>query len=945
MLRFIWRQLRNRAGRAIALFTGMLVATTGFVVLTGATTTSQLRLSDRVERETRAAYDVLVRPKGSRTPLEEQRDLVRPNYLSGLFGGITTVQYEQVKAVPGVEVTAPVAMVGYTMVPMWAEFDLTDAVDRTLDRQVIRVDPTFLAERGLSRSVGGPRYVYLTRNPLSYPMWENGVLNDPALHSDGNRYAHPECGSSGMLAPREILPNGRSAPVCGISPDRRVNGSTLADSRFTALLTARLRPDGRFENSPHLNTDPRIPGHELVSDRLVIPVVWYVPFLLAAVDPVAEDRLLGLGGAVTEGRPLRPDEPPVEVPLGDGTKARDVPVLATTRPYVDGTVDARYTRLRPGQVAGVRPRAQAEALGRLTGVAAGHGSADLTDTYLARLRLALTADFHTGGLSTVVQAGPTGYEQLPDGSLRPHTHPVDQAVYGTPESSDRLVPWLVEDVSFRPVHQRVLRDRDEFPWLGWRAVGLFDPERLTAFSGLSEVPLETYEPPTATGADEASRAALGDRPLLPSGNPGGYLSAPPLLLTSLTALPGLLDGRGARDQAAAPISAIRVRVADVDGYTDQAAERVRLIAEQIAVRTGLDVDVTFGSSPAPQTVTHPAGTFGRPELRLREGWSALGVASVLVRAVDRKSLGLFLLVLVVCVLFLVNAVSAAVRDRRSELAVLACLGWPARRIGAVLLGEVTLLGLLAGLLALGLTVPLAALLEIDVGWRHALLAVPVALLLALVAGAAPALRAGRTHPAVALRPAVVPVRRVRRAPGVLGLALVNLARMPGRTALGAVALGIGIAALTLLAGITYAFHGTAVGNLLGDAVSLSVRPADTVAATATVLLGAAAVADVLYLNIRDRAAELATLRAAGWTGAALSRLVTYEGVGIGLLGATTGAATGLAATGLLVGELTARLVLIAGLTAAAGVLLTALAALVPATLHRRLPAARLLAEE
>ncbi|MGE7317789.1 transcription termination factor Rho [Staphylococcus capitis] len=166
------------------------------------------------------------------------------------------------------------------------------------------------------------------------------------------------------------------------------------------------------------------------------------------------------------------------------------------------------------------------------------------------------------------------------------------------------------------------------------------------------------------------------------------------------------------------------------GYSERSAERVRLIAERIAQATGLDVDITLGSSPAPQTVELPAGAFGRPDLRLTENWSALGVASTITKAVDRKSAALFLLVLVVCVLFLGNAVSAAVRDRRPELAVLACLGWPARQIGALLLGEVATLGLAAGVLAVGLAFPLGAALGIRVDWERALLAVPVALLLA-----------------------------------------------------------------------------------------------------------------------------------------------------------------------------------------------------------------------
>jgi len=578
-------------------------------------------------------------------------------------------------------------------------------------------------------------------------------------------------------------------------------------------------------------------------------------------------------------------------------------------------------------------------------VVAGGTQQDALSAYQAQLAGGLSPDACCWGqLQVVVQAGPTTYHQQPDGTLRVDTTDPDPDVYNGEGTLTPLPrPWLTEDTSFRPLTSLRLGPGGQDS-RQWHAVGLFDPEKLTGFSDLGKVSLETYEPPVAQGADDRSRAALGGRPLEPSGNPAGYLSAPPLLLTTLASVPGLL-ANGTSPQRTAPISAIRVRVADVHGYSKRSAERVRLVAERIAQTTGLDVDITLGSSPAPQTVDLPAGSFGRPELRLTENWSALGVASTITRAVDRKSAALFVLVLVVCVLFLGNAVSAAVRDRRPELAVLACIGWPARRIAALILGEVTALGLAAGLLSIGLAFPLGAALGIGVDWRQALLAVPVALLLALVAGLAPALRAARAHPAVALRPPVATARWVRRPRSLPGLALVNLVRTPGRTLLGAGALAIGVAALTLVTAAAYAFRGAIVGSLLGDTVSLSVRGADALAAVATVLLGAAAVADVLYLNIRDRAAELSTLRATGWTDAALGRLIGYEGLLLGTLGALTGAGLGLAGAAWLVGELPAALVLVAAAVALAGVLLTCLTALVPAALLRRLPTARLLAEE
>lgn len=944
MFHVIWGQLRGRAGRSVALLVGVLVATAGFTVLTGATTTSRLAVTGTVERNTRAAYEILVRPKGTRTPLEAARGLVRPNYLSDTYGGITIDQYERVRAVAGVDVAAPIAMIGYSTSAVPLRLDLTAAVDRSLDRQVIRVDPTYVAERGMSRAAGKPRYVYVTKHPLIHPVFDPAAAGE-LRYSDGER--HPVDDVCGPVA-REVQPDGGSRPICDPQRgDLLGNRGTLSERDNWWVTPVRLLPDGRFEaeNGVLAKNGDAVTA---TSDRLMLVEPVTVPFLLAAVDPDAEQRLVGLAGTLADGRSLRADDAVTEKLLGTALN-RTVPVLATSRPYLDSEVRATLTRLPTARPAGMPAIELEDRLRRAASTPAGVVRADLAEAYRAELATGVSEQGSCcfGQLQVITQPGAVAYEERPGGDLRAAAvPPADSAVFGNERDFSWLPrPWLTEDVGARTLRRLSLPSGGSItPFRQWRAIGVFDPEKLAGFSDLGRVPLETYEPPAAEGADDRSRAALGGRPLEPSGNPSGYLSAPPLLLTNLASLPKLLEGSGS-PQRTAPISAIRVRVADVHGYSERSAERVRLIAERIAQATGLDVDITLGSSPAPQTVELPAGAFGRPDLRLTENWSALGVASTITKAVDRKSAALFLLVLVVCVLFLGNAVSAAVRDRRPELAVLACLGWPARQIGALLLGEVATLGLAAGVLAVGLAFPLGAALGIRVDWERALLAVPVALLLALVAGLAPALRAARAHPAAALRPPVASARWVRRPRTLAGLALVNLVRTPGRTVLGAGALAIGVAALTLVAATAYAFRGAIVGSLLGDTVSLSVRGADALAAVATVLLGGGAVADVLYLNIRDRAAELATLRATGWTDAALGRLIGYEGLALGALGAVTGAGLGLGGAAWLVGELPAALVAVAAAVALAGVLVTCLAALVPAALLRRLPTARLLAEE
>jgi ABC-type antimicrobial peptide transport system permease subunit len=483
----------------------------------------------------------------------------------------------------------------------------------------------------------------------------------------------------------------------------------------------------------------------------------------------------------------------------------------------------------------------------------------------------------------------------------------------------------------------------------YQVVGTFDVRKLAGALDPDVAPLNPFQPPGSPPADPAAAAWLHGQDLAPDNNMASYQAPPPMLLTTIGARDTFLDptvySRDSTAQSIAPVSVIRVRVGGVTGADAASRERVRLAAERIVRRTGLQVDVTAGSSPTPVDVDLAASPLGRPAVALREGWIKKGVATTILTAVDHKSQVLFLLVLVVCALFCVNATSAAVRTRSSELGVLACIGWPRRQLLRYLLTEVGLVGAAAGVVGTLVALPVGAVLGLPVsGWR-ALVAIPAATALALLAGLVPAARAARSDPLEAVRPSVRRVRSAHAVRSLAGLAATNLLRVPGRTALGAASLAVGIFALTLLLAVTIAFRGAVIGTVLGDAVSVQVRTADYVAVAATLVLGALACADVLYLNLRDRSAEIATLRATGWRERQLTRLVALEGTGLGALGGVGGAVLGFVAAGLFAGEWTATMALVAVGAAALGLLIATVASIVPAAGLRRLPTAMLLAEE
>jgi hypothetical protein len=676
--------------------------------------------------------------------------------------------------------------------------------------------------------------------------------------------------------------------------------------------------------------------------RAFATIDWSFPMLIAAVDPAAEEKLDGLRRAVTSGRYLTENAGGGQAATGQPT----FPVLAAASSGLGEYTVTRVQRL-PAPRGPVILRT-----GTMTREASAPGRTVLTTTISARQAYRQALAVHLGEvIDAYWTAGPTSYHRSGLGPLTPIAVNNPASAWRTGYAVTPLdAPPMDETEKQYRALQRHGYSAGSAGSSGnpeARLAGEFDPAKIASFDPLSRVPLGPFEPVTAIPANAASRRALGGGDLLPNENLGGYVSQPADLITTLAALPTLENSQdfGGNLHASDPISVIRVRVAGVTGPDPVSLERIKEVAEQIAVRTGLDVDIVAGSSPEPTAISLPAERFGQPGLELTEGWVKKNVAVAILTAVDKKSAILFTLILVVCALFVANSATAAVRGRRRELGVLACVGWTPARLFAVVLGELAAIGLAAGVLGALVALPLSAALGVHAAPGRALLAVPVAVAVAVMAGAVPAWLAARADPVASVRPPVVPVRRGHHPRGISSLAMLNVTRNPGRTLVGVLSLAVGVAALTLLTAVTVAFRGVVVGSLLGNAVAVQVRGVDYVAVAATVALGVLAVADVVFLNVRERAAELATIRSFGWRESALARLVVTEGAVIGLTGSLAGAAVGLAAAAEFAGQLPLRLFAAAAAASAAGLLVSAGAALLPARLLHRLPAANLLAEE
>lgn len=939
LLRHALARLRGDALRAMATMLSVAIAVTAFVVLTGSAEVQRLEVTRTVEENFRGSYDVLVRPAGIREPLEVSSGLVRSTFLSGVHGGITLAQVESIHSIGGVETAAPFAMVGTTFHRLQYSLDVTDLLPGS-ERMLLRYSAKAHARNGHIEVPGAQGFLYLSRQPFTS---EHIVEVNGTSRYEADRLTENVDGS-------------RRYPCAAVPAPSEDEPSAYWEQRCASLA-------GGNDAT----------GQTVVRDgRVYLPITLLYPVQIAAIDPVEEAKLVGLDGAVTAGRYLQPSDTwtPGVAPLLDD---RGRPPFASA--LLAGSLDADYTLdftidlLPPDRTEAFLDLREGDDLAP-TFVAAASAStlgepevtaSDLHSGFLADFPPSDTLTSGAGGWRAAVWLNrvlrPSAVEFTAGTPLRPTTQDLNETALG----STWGMPGTVADTAFRTVSVIGSGEGGSISWTSgcvdpnrcwdsvlFNVVGHFDPARVRQPGALGGTPLEEYTAARLVAGDEASRVALGSDAYRSDLNPAGYAQLPPSVLIPLDALP-MLSATQLQVPVEALVSAVRVRVAGVTGMDAASRERIRLVAEQIRAATGLDVDITVGSSQTAQRVELPATRLGVPALNLDELWTKLGVAVTITTALDAKSVLLFALILVSASLTVAATANAAVATRRKELGTLACLGWRPGRLRREVLLELLLLGSAAGAVGAALSWPASVAFGAPLDpWRLAA-SVPIAIAVTLLAGLAATRMAGRTAPIDALRPpAIAPRRRLRsarsvRTPAGMGVRLA-LAR-PARFALGAASVALATGSLTLLVGILVSFRVAVVGSFLGDAVALQVRGADLIAAGCLVVLGLVTVGTILLLGVREDAVLYATLRAVGWRNGAIAAVLASQAALIGLVGGVLGGAASAGALWALNGALETGTVGVAAAVASAGVLGAACLAVVPAAMLRRVPAARILSGE
>jgi hypothetical protein len=201
MVRLILRTILARRLRTALLLLGVLVASGAFGTLLATVETTRVTVDEDLAQYWRTTYDILVRPLHSVSPIEQARGLVQANHLSQLPGGITLQQYRAIANMPGVEVAAPIAMLGFF------ELVFHSPLEISCEPGFYRLQNAVLMSDGLRRTrvageeyfacgeAGGPiihlfdspAYNWLalsftgTDRPSEAPWWRQAVFRLPVL--------------------------------------------------------------------------------------------------------------------------------------------------------------------------------------------------------------------------------------------------------------------------------------------------------------------------------------------------------------------------------------------------------------------------------------------------------------------------------------------------------------------------------------------------------------------------------------------------------------------------------------------------------------------------------------------------------------------------------------------------------------------------------------------
>lgn len=444
----LWLAVRQLVSRRLAtslMALGLLTAALGFVALAGTARQTTASLRGDIGRAWDTPFDLLVRPSGAVSPIERQAGLVRPNYVTGIHGGITTEQLAAVRASEGVSIAAPIAVVGFVSWPSAFLTPLTPPKGAGVASY--RVRATALGSAKLSRYPIEMRYVLVaTRGRLD--------MATRILTVGGQTF---DC----------TYPVDCYAPVvCGPDGCEKGGFPSTAEARYYLPLQQ--------------------------------------PIVIAGVDPPAEAAIGGLDNCIDSGRALTREDAPSHVGAEDEPIER-IPVLISKSSFVDQSLIVTIDRAGLAALARSGDPASIRNWQRVLSRRIGFGK--LYRDYLPSVRDYLDPwPVWSSGDVDYRRLGPSGLAAIPkEPDLSVYRKVRGYSEFGIPDAL--LIPPEAQDVAFRSVVEH--KDTTEpapgslYRVKLWDEVGTYRPECLRGFDRLAGGRLDIYATPRVELPDGA----------------------------------------------------------------------------------------------------------------------------------------------------------------------------------------------------------------------------------------------------------------------------------------------------------------------------------------------------------------------------------------------------------------------------------------------------------
>lgn len=855
-------------------------------------------LRETLDANWRGAYDILVTSPLATTELD---GLLSPNSLGVGSQGLSLDDVERIRAVDGVDVAAPIgemvtSSVGNGLINLSVPVDDWGGADAP---QAYRLTMTFATDDGLgpralattSKAViidetppvespvfsDGCMFEQFTVDPLEFPLLCSGTFFDVNVWVvDGtfqgggggdtveNRHhifdlgLFPEVSTRITLvdpeAERALLGDGGDflAPLIEIGPDAQLTGDLLQgwaeeDGGEYAVNFLSNQEDlaavqAGFADSEFQREVERLyaaNGEEYVVPES--PEIVQVPILIADRGPAPLDVTV----TVESYGPLNPADTPFQFigeRVPESLRAGEPGELVGTTEFEGDTL---LNRFAPTSQTIPWPGTESQEL--VNGIR--YGSPFIYYT-------------------AIPDAGQ--YERVPGPAELPSVT-LSASGYVSPFRSINQVPEPFtlsndsEPVGTESVYTDLTRLPDPSVSSTAVPVGAFSVSVLDDLqSSLSYVPLGAYQPIGSTVTDSSEPAFIGAE-LLPSLTGLGLVSPETVAIASIKSAPAWMQET--------PVSAVRVRVADITGYTLAAQQRVLSVAEQIAA-LGFTATVVAGSSPTPVAVqvedyafgtTDPAGqqTVG-PLGTIEQEWSELGAAARADSAISTATTATLAIALGAATLLLGTVQLAGVPARRADARVYRQLGWRRGRVAAWWAREeAPAVGIVA--LAAIAAVALSGGTPLTVTVSGAAVAVVVVLALVTIALSARSdHERGRRRLAWSERWARrrASRMRVRRVTG-FGLRQPRIHPVPAAALILAIAL-VGVASASLLWVYLEGVR-EAGASLLAQFVAAQAAVPQLALALIGIASGIVLASLGRRLDLDARRAQWATLRGAGWT--------------------------------------------------------------------------------